>query len=157
MCKNIALNKDFILRIRDCIKRKDWQALVDNRGLELYLLPRWENFVHSLPKNPRYMFLEYLNDASKRKTIAEIVQNCSITPELLVRLTDADELFIKKTSEINVCIWCDEDNMTDIYPNKTEYWYYYRIPPEHIEYWGSDIAWLKEIAEKRGGSLFCGK
>lgn len=69
------MSKDFILRIRNCIKRKDWQSLVDNGGFELYLLPRWENFVHSLPKNPRYMFDEYLNDASKRKTIAGIVQN----------------------------------------------------------------------------------
>lgn len=156
MCKNIALNKDFILRIRDCIKRKDWQSLVDNGGFELYLLPRWENFVHSLPKNPRYMFLEYLNDASKRKTIAGIVQNCSIALELLARLTDADELFINKTLETNICIWGDENDLSASVP-KPHFWYYYRIPPEHIDYWSSDIAWLEKIAEKRGISLFCEK
>ena len=157
MCKNIALNKDFILRIRDCIKRKDWQSLVDNGGFELYLLPRWENFVHSLPKNPRYMFLEYLNDVDMRRIIADIQQKCKISYHLLNHLAEIDSQFIKKTSEINVCIWCDEDNMTDIYPNKMEYWYYYRIPPEHINYWSSDIDWLKKIAEKRGLSLFCEK
>ena len=157
MCKNMALNKDFILEIRDYIKRKDWQALVDNRGFELYLLPRWENFVHSLPKNPRYMFLEYLNDVDMRSIIADIQQKCKISYHLLNHLAEIDSQFIKKTSEINVCIWCDEDNMTDIYPNKMEYWYYYRIPPEHINYWSSDIDWLKKIAEKRGISLFCEK
>ena len=157
MCKNMALNKDFILEIRDCIKRKDWQALVDNRGFELYLLPRWENFVHSLPKNPRYMFLEYLNDVDMRSIIADIQQKFKISYHLLNHLAEIDSQFIKKTSEINVCIWCDEDTMTDIYPNKMEYWYYYRIPPEHINYWSSDIDWLKKIAEKRGLSLFCEK
>lgn len=103
------------------------------------------------------MFLEYLNDASKRQTIASIIQECSITAELLARLAHADELFINKTLETNICIWCDEDNMTDMYPNKTEYWYYYRIPPEHIDSWSVDINWMKEIAEKRGVALFCEK
>ena len=143
----------------DAIPNKDKDKIAEHLhdgghgGFELYLLPRWENFVHSLPKNPRYMFDEYLNDASKRETIAEVVQNCSIIPELLTRLADADELFIDKTLETNICIWGDENDLSASFP-KPHFWYYYRIPPEHIDYWSSDIAWLEKIAEKRGISLF---
>lgn len=102
------------------------------------------------------MFLEYLNDVDMRSIIADIQKKCKISYNPLNRLAEIDSQFIKKTSEINVCIWCDEDNTTDIYP-KTDFWYYYRIPPEHIDSWSVDINWMKEIAEKRGVALFCEK
>ena len=47
----------------------------------------------------------------------------------------------------------DENDLSASFP-KPHFWYYYRIPPEHIDYWSSDIAWLEKIAEKRGISLF---
>lgn len=149
---DINFSKDFVLEIRNCIKNKDYRALMDNGGFELYLLPRWQNFVYSLPKTSKYMFLEYLNDIDKRKIIADVIENCIVPSNLLDQLFIIDNFFQEKTIETNVCI-CGENDLTDIYP-KSNFWYYYRIPKEHIEYWKSDIEWLNQIAKIRGTSLF---
>jgi hypothetical protein len=105
---------------------KDKSESVRQDGLN-YLIPRWHLFAEKYADTESSIY-EWLNDLDTRNIIDEILSILSDKDKtsIIHDLKEIDDRVIKKTFEVNECVWGDKvekENGFDRYKN----WYFYRI------------------------------
>lgn len=105
---------------------KDKAYFVQRDGLN-YLIPNWQRFADEYADTEDLIY-EWLNDLDTRKIIDEIIEILpdSEKKQIEFELRAIDEKVIKKTFEINECVWGSVVEKEDQFDRKKN-WYYYRV------------------------------
>lgn len=105
---------------------KDKADFVQRDGLN-YLIPNWQRFADKYADTEDLIY-QWLNDLDTRNIIDEILSTLSDTERTKIEqdLKIIDAEVIKKTFEINECVWGDKVERDNNY-DRQKNWYYYRI------------------------------
>lgn len=92
-----------------------------------YLMAKWQRFAHTYAEKESLIY-EWQNDLDTRRIIDEMVATLSNAKrnKIEAELKVIDAKVIKKTFEINECVWGSKVERDNQY-NRHKNWYYYRM------------------------------
>lgn len=131
------------MTIRDNINQylstKTHKRFIELGGID-YIIKRWEQTCDEIPYGTKYYMIdEHLNDLRFRYLIDEIVKHFELPKELSIRLNQADNDFVRKSTGINRCVLsAREEKGKDL--TRERNWYYYCLPTSRVDEWLSMLS-----------------